>query len=73
MNRVEREKRRTAIRAGILVGVVGFVIINLGVLALLNGHLHYANYWGGWVFAPYAIGGGILTIFVAVRFATRRR
>ena len=72
MNRVERERRRSRVRAAILFAIIGFAIVNLGVLALLQGHLHYQNYWGGWVFAPFAIAGGILVTIVAFRVGKHR-
>jgi hypothetical protein len=46
---------------------MGFAIIILGVLALLEGRLHYANYRGGAVFAPFALLGGLLVIVIGVR------
>lgn len=38
----------------------------LGLGTLLRGHLEYPNYWGGAVFAPFAILVSLLVIVVAV-------
>jgi hypothetical protein len=65
MRRRMRETGFWTIRQRVSVAFVGLIIISLGVESLAQGHLHYANYWGGAVFAPYAIGGGLLTIAVA--------
>jgi hypothetical protein len=72
MKRLERERRRRRLRAAILFGIVGLIITNLGVLTLLRGRLHYQNYWGGWVFAPFALVVGVLTISYAIRLRKER-
>jgi hypothetical protein len=61
-----RESGSWTIRQRVSFAFVGLIIISVGVGSLAQGHLHYANYWGGAVFAPYAIGGGLLIIAVAV-------
>jgi len=38
------------------------MFIGLGSLTLVSGHLHYLNWWGGLVFAPFAIFIGLLAI-----------
>jgi len=48
------------------VGFVGAVIFAFGVLTLLGGRQYYSNYWGGAVFAPFALGVGGLCCFVAL-------
>jgi hypothetical protein len=65
MRRRMRESGSWTIRRRLSLAFVGLIIISLGVGSLAQGHLHYANYWGGAVFAPYAIGGGLLVIAVA--------
>jgi len=37
-----------------------------GAGTLLRGQLHYPNYWGGAVFAPFALLIGALAIFIAI-------
>ena len=37
----------------------------------MKGELHYGNYWGGAVFAPFAIGCGVL-LLAALPFLLRR-
>jgi len=40
----------------------GIVLIATGTFALLTGEIHYGNYWGAPVFAPFAIFIGLLTL-----------
>jgi len=40
--------------------LMGLMFIAMGALALLRGKTHYENYWGGPVFAPFAIFIGLL-------------
>ena len=72
MAKRDRDSSSQKRRAGLLFALMGFAIINLGVLALLQGRLHYANYWGGAVFAPFALLGGLLVIVIAVRLYSRK-
>jgi hypothetical protein len=39
--------------------VFSIILITGGVGSLLDGRLHYRNYWGGAVFAPFAIAIGV--------------
>ena len=39
---------------------IGFMLVSMGALSLLTGRTHYQNYWGGPVFAPFAILAGLL-------------
>ncbi len=55
-------------RVGLLVGAVSLILS--GVATLQNEHLHYPNYWGGSVFAPFAIVLGVALLVVVV---VRRR
>jgi|GraSoi_2013_60cm_1033757.scaffolds.fasta_scaffold62944_2 hypothetical protein len=41
---------------------LGLMLIGMGVLNLLAGRLHYRNYWGAPVFAPFAILIGTLVL-----------
>lgn len=47
-------------------GIIGILLILVGVYSLHKGHFHYYNYWGGAVFAPYAIFGGILILLLVI-------
>jgi hypothetical protein len=41
--------------------------MGFGVMTLLEGKLHYQNYWHGSVFAPFALFIGALILFVAIK------
>lgn len=45
---------------------LGLVIVLLGVSALLRGNLHYSNWWGGAVFAPFAILIGSMAVGIGL-------
>src|SRR4051812_26226665 len=53
--------------------LVGLMFIGFGLRALLNGRLHYTNWWGLPVFAPYAIIVAILVLAIACYGAWERR
>jgi len=53
-------KQRAALAA------VGLLVSVFGIAALARGSLHYPNWWGGAVFAPFAICIGGLAIVVAL-------
>jgi hypothetical protein len=59
-------------KGALLMGFVGFWIFILGFVTLLLGQLHYKNYWGGAVFAPFALLIGVIAVAFAIR-ARRRR
>jgi hypothetical protein len=46
------------------MGFLGAMFFALGVLTLLRGRQYYHNYWGGAVFAPFAMLIGGLCFFV---------
>ena len=48
----------------ITLGFLGIVLIVLGVASLNTGNLHYSNYRGAPVFAPFVILVGSLLIFL---------
>jgi hypothetical protein len=39
----------------------------LGVVTLLQGRLHYQNWWHAPVFAPFAVIVGALIVFAAIK------
>jgi hypothetical protein len=45
----------------------GAAVMFSGLFALLQGKLHYQNYWHALVFAPFALLVGALCIFVAIK------
>jgi hypothetical protein len=49
------------------IGFIGAMIFAFGVLTLLGGRQYYSNYWGGAVFAPFALVIGGLVFLVALR------
>ena len=42
--------------------VTGLMTLCTGSIALLAGKLHYSNYWGAAVFAPFTVFGGLLAL-----------
>jgi hypothetical protein len=44
----------------------GLSLILAGWRALDSGQLHYRNYWGGSVFAPFAIALGIAVLVILI-------
>jgi hypothetical protein len=52
---------------------LGSMFLGLGILTLLSGALHYQNWWGAPVFAPFAIAIGALCFVVAFRHRTLLR
>ena len=51
----------------VALAFLGVVVISLGTLTLASGRLHYSNWWGGQVFAPFAIVGGMIALTAAIR------
>jgi hypothetical protein len=47
------------------LALISFVIVMLGVGTLFHGKIEYYNWWGGIVFAPFAIVIGSLGLFIA--------
>jgi hypothetical protein len=46
-------------------GIISLLIVILGAGTLFQGHLQYSNWWGGIVFAPFAIIVGLSCLFIA--------
>jgi hypothetical protein len=51
----------------------GVLIVLLGVSALLRGNLHYSNWWGGAVFATFAILIGGMAVGIGVLARRKQR
>jgi hypothetical protein len=49
-----------------MFGVAAALLVGGGTLTRLTGKLHYSNYWGGNVFAPFAIVVGLILLFMAI-------
>ncbi len=62
-----KEKVRTSPWPGrVALTAVALSLILTGSAALRDGRLHYANYWGGSVFAPLAIAIGFFVLLIVV-------
>jgi len=46
--------------------VAGALILCLGVGTLAAGRLQYGNWWGGAVFAPFAVIVGVMAMVIAI-------
>jgi hypothetical protein len=59
--------RPTPTRVRFFLATAGIFFIVFGALTLRAGRLHYSNYWGGSVFAPFSVIVGALTIYAAFK------
>src|SRR5687768_13787611 len=62
---------RPFVNSAVLVLLVCTLFIG-GAGTLAKGKLHYSNYWGGSVFAPFAVGFAAAAVVVAVISMFRR-
>ena len=53
--------------------MIAAVLIIGGGVTLYGGSLGWTNYWGGFVYAPFAIAGGLLLFVVAFKKPSHRR
>jgi hypothetical protein len=51
----------------LILGFAGMLMMGLGFIILLDGKLHYQNYWHGLVFAPFALVVGALALLVVIK------
>jgi len=56
--------RNRFVRVGLVLVALG--TISIGVLPILRGSYFYRNYWGGLVYAPATIVGGVLLFWVGL-------
>ena len=70
MKEGELTEKRARKRRFALV-VIGLMAICSGGLSLLGGKLHYSNYWGAPVFAPFVVLVGFLSL-VGAFFLSKR-
>jgi len=54
------------------IALIGGMILGFGALTLMSGYLHYSNWWGAPMFAPFALVIGVLCFVVAFRRRTPR-
>jgi hypothetical protein len=53
------------------IGFIGLVISGTGIATLLQGRLHFQDYRGLVVFAPFSLVVGALVIVMAIRLGKR--
>jgi hypothetical protein len=61
------KSRQWTSKERIALAFTGVLVMALGAGNLLQGKLHYQNYWHAPVFAPFALFVGVLIIFVAIK------
>jgi hypothetical protein len=59
--------REWTLKERAFLGFAGALVTGLGIVTLLQGKLHYQNWWHALVFAPFAIVVGALCLFVACK------
>jgi uncharacterized membrane protein YidH (DUF202 family) len=60
-------KSSTRNRIGrIFLIVFSLLLIFIGAVHIMSGSMGWRNYWGGLVFAPFAIFFGLLLIYLAI-------
>jgi hypothetical protein len=55
----------------IFSALLGLLLIIAGIGSIFSGTYSYRNYWGGIVFGPFAITGGIMLLLI-VTFCRRK-
>jgi hypothetical protein len=66
MKKRRPENRSWTFKARAFLAFAGVLVMGLGIVTLLQGKLHYQNYWHAPVFAPFAVGLGALTFIIAI-------
>jgi fatty acid desaturase len=59
---VEPMKKKDRLR----IAFTGAMLVCFGLGSLSRGRLLYANWWGGMVFAPFALAIGLMVLGIAV-------
>jgi hypothetical protein len=67
MKRSNAKPQPWTLRERAFLVFVRVLVMALGVVTLLQGKLHYQNYWHGAVFAPFSVLIGALSLFVAIK------
>jgi hypothetical protein len=67
MKRSNAKPHPWTLRERAFLGFVGVLVMALGVVTLLQGKLHYQNYWHGAAFAPFSVLIGAMILFVAIK------
>jgi hypothetical protein len=65
IKRGSHQPHKAAQRGELLLALISLIIFLLGVGTLFSGGLHYPNWWGGLVFAPFAILIGTAGLLIA--------
>jgi len=61
----KNSRRRKMVIAGLALVVFG--LVGKALMAIISGQLGWQNYWGGFVFAPFALIIAALLAIVAVK------
>ena len=62
MKQSEQIDKQKARKRRLMLVVMGLMTLCTGSIALLGGELHYSNYWGAAVFAPFVVLIGLLAL-----------
>jgi hypothetical protein len=63
---VRRKISPTGWTARSIFMLLSITVVLGGAATMMDGDLHYSNYWGGSVFAPFAIAAGLFLLVLAV-------
>lgn len=66
MRKFDRGMRSFSRGKRVALGFLGFIVLATGVVTLMAGRLHYGNYWGAAVFAPFSVVVGVVVILVTI-------
>jgi len=67
MKRSKSKSQAWTLKERAFLGFAGALVMGLGVVTLLQGKLHYQNWWHAPVFAPFAVIVGAFGLFVAFK------
>jgi hypothetical protein len=67
MKRSNSKSQPWTLKERAFLGLAGAMVMGLGVLTLLQGKLHYQNWWHTPAFAPFSVIVGALVLFVALK------
>jgi hypothetical protein len=59
--------RPWTLKTRVALAFAGAVVMGWGIVTLLQGKLHYQNYWHAPVFAPFSLFVGALLVIVAIK------
>jgi hypothetical protein len=61
------KSREWTLKERVFLGFAGALVMGLGFVALLEGKLHYQNYWHAPVFASFSVFVGAVLLFAAIK------